>query len=506
MEGISHEAFSLAGHLKLSKLIVFYDSNNITIEGSTALACSDDVKKRFQSYGWRVLETDAHDFDQIEKAIRRAKREKEKPVLIISYSHIGKGSPNKEDTASAHGEPLGVDEVKASKASLGLPVDQDFFVPDNVRTMFESRKNSLDRKAKSWRRKFNKHCGANPEFAARWSSFWNDELPHDWNAVLPAFEAGAGVASRSASGTVLQALTTALPQLVGGSADLAPSNKTYINAATSVKPGSFDGKNLHFGIREHAMGAMLNGMALHGGLRVFGATFFVFADYLRPAIRLASLMKLPVIYVFTHDSFYVGEDGPTHEPVEHIASLRSMPGMTVIRPADATETGAAWAAALKNKNGPTALLFTRQNLTTLDRSEKYPAAANLEKGAYVLSQSGEGIPDLILIASGSELGIAIEAAGRLAGRCNVRVVSAPSLDLFEKQESAYKEQVLPSACTRRLAIEAGVSFGWDRYVGPAGKMLCLNRFGASAPYKVLAEKFGFTADNVRKMAEDLLNG
>ncbi len=495
MEGLSHEALSLAGHLKLNKLVLFYDDNSITIEGKTSLAYSDDARKRLQSYGFNVIAIDAHDYDQIEKAIRKAGRSKDKPTAIICTSHIGFGSPNKVDTSAVHGEPLGDEEVALTKAAIGLPADQPFYVPQAAYDLFQKQAARMKRKANQWLRLHAAHGKANPEFAAQWDAFYNDVIPEDLEAQLPVFAAGTADATRSSSGKVIQALAKALPQFVGGSADLAPSTKTLISGGGSVAPGDFAGRNLHFGVREHAMAGLMNGIALHGGLRVFGATFFVFVDYCRPSVRLASIMHLPVIYVFTHDSFYVGEDGPTHEPVEQLASLRCMPGITVIRPSDPTETAAAWATAIRNKRGPTALLLTRQNLNVIDRT-RYPAAANLAKGGYVLCQTGEGIPDVILLASGSEVELALEAAEALRGACVIRVVSMPSWELFEQQPASYRAEVLPVECRRRMAIEAGVPMGWERYIGAEGETLCLAHFGASAPYKVLAEQFGFTTANV----------
>lgn len=495
MEGLSHEAFSLAGHLELNKLIVFFDSNRITIEGSTDLACSDDVKKRFQGYGWNVIEIDGHDFEQIEKGIRKAKREKTRPTIVITRTSIGKGSPNKQDTASAHGEPIGEEEIVLTKRNIGLPEDQKFYVPDRVREVFAKRQKATKRLARKWSRQFKEYTANNSEKAAVWNLSMKGELPSNLDAVLPEFEVGSSLASRAASGKVIQSLTSAVPFLVGGSADLAPSTKTLINDAESIAPGKFAGKNFHFGIREHAMGSIMNGIALHGGFRVFGATFFVFSDYCRPAIRLAALMGLPVIYVFTHDSFYVGEDGPTHQPIEHAAALRCIPGLTVLRPADPTETGAAWVAALENKEGPTAILLTRQNLPVIDRSV-YPSASETKKGAYILSQTGEGTPELILIASGSEVALAKDAADSLANELNVRVVSMPSWELFEAQPEEYREHVLPKECSSRLAIEAGVSMGWGKYVGASGSVLAMDHFGASAPYAVLEKEFGYTVENV----------
>ncbi len=503
MEGISHEAFSLAGHLGLNKLIVFYDSNHITIEGKTDLAYSDDVRKRFLGYRWNVLEIDGHNVEEIEKAILAAKGEKERPTLIIAHTHIGQGAPNLHDSHKAHGEPLGAEEVKASKRNLGLPEDQDFFVPDSVRELFAARARELESRVAAWDADFKRYAAAYPDLARLWDACLKQDLPADLEKQMPVFDVAKPEATRVSSGKVIQKLAKAMPWLVGGSADLSPSTKTLIDGAPSVLPGQFDGRNLHFGVREHAMAAMLNGMALHGGFRVYGATFFVFSDYCRPSVRLSAIMRLPVIYVFTHDSFYVGEDGPTHEPIEHAASYRCMPNVSVIRPADATETSAAWLAALKNTTGPTLLLLTRQNLPVIDRAT-HPAASSLEKGAYTLWQSAPGAPQMILIASGSEVSLAMSAAKELANEAVVRVVSMPSWDLFEKQSQAYKDEVLPPACTARLAIEAGISMGWHKYVGPKGSVLGVDHYGASAPFKVIAEKFGFTPDNVVKRARALI--
>jgi transketolase len=503
MEGLSHEAFALAGHLALNRLIVFYDYNHITIEGATDLAYSDDVKRRFQSYHWNVIEIDGHDYDAIEKAIRKAKREKNRPTIIITHTRIGKGSPNKEGTSSSHGEPLGDEEVILTKRALGLPENESFFVPDAVRELFAARARSLKRKASKWQREWKKYASEHADWAARWKQFFEDEIPEDLESCLPAFATDTPVATRSASGKVIQALAEALPQFVGGSADLAPSTKTLIDGADSVGRGSYAGRNFHFGIREHAMTAMLNGIVLHGGLRPFGATFFVFLDYCRPSVRLAAIMGLPVIYVFTHDSYNVGEDGPTHQPVEQLASLRCIPNMTVIRPSDPGETGPAWLAALRNKEGPTALLLTRQNLAVIDRT-RYADASNLAKGGYVLWQSGEGVPDVIILASGSEVGISAEAAERLATTCNVRIVSMPSMELFAKQEPSYRDAVLPAACTQRLVVEAGVEQGWGRYLGSEGRSITMTDFGSSGPYQLLAEKFRFTADNIVAVVNEML--
>jgi len=503
MEGLSHEACSLAGHLGLNKLIMFYDSNRITIEGSTDLSCSDNAKKRFQAYNWNVIEINAHDCEEIEKAIRKARREKSRPTIIITRSHIAHGSPNKHDMASAHGEPLGEDEVRASKRNLGLPENEKFHVPERVSALFQNRRKILARKALRWERDFSKYSEAYPEKVRQWRNHFQDNLPENLEEFLPAFDITKPIATRAASARVIQEIVKAVPQLVGGSADLAPSTKTLIDGSDSVGPGAFGGRNLHFGVREHAMCAALNGMTLHGGLRAFGATFLVFADYCRPSIRLAALMKLPVIYVFSHDSFYVGEDGPTHQPVEQLASLRCMPNITLIRPSDATETGVAWLTALRNKTGPTALLLTRQNLPVIDRSN-YADAAGLAKGAYTLWQSEKGDPDVVLIASGSEIDLALQSTTELSREYNVRVVSMPSWELFERQTEDYRHSVIPPACAVKLAIEAGASTGWERYTGKRDHALCIVHFGASAPYEILSEKFGFTVANVVSTVKKLI--
>jgi transketolase len=503
MEGISHESFSIAGHLGLNKLVVFYDCNRITIEGHTDLAFSEDVRKRFLGYKWNVLEIDGHNFDEIEKAILAAKAEQERPTLVITHTHIAHGSPNLHDSHKAHGEPLGADEIKLTKKALGMPEHEDFHVPDAVRELFATRARELEAKVGAWEAEFRKYAAAYPELAKAWEAGRTQALPADIEKLMPVFDVAKPEATRVASGKCMQKLAKALPWFVGGSADLAPSTKTFLDGYPSVLPGKLEGRNLHFGIREHGMAAVLNGMQLHGGFRVFGATFFVFSDYCRPSVRLSALMHQPVIYVFTHDSFYVGEDGPTHEPIEHIASFRCMPNVSILRPGDATETAAAWIAALKNTTGPTLLLLTRQNLPVIDRAT-HPAASNVEKGAYTLWQSAPGAPGLILIGSGSEVSLALEAAKELAKDTVVRVVSMPSWDLFEKQSEAYQAEVLPPGCERRVAVEAGCTMGWERYVGARGRIVGINHYGASAPFKVLAEKFGFTAANVIRVAREVL--
>ena len=501
-EGISHEACSLAGHLKLGKVVLFYDDNGITIEGHTSLSMSDDAKKRFQAYNWNVLEIDGHDFDQIDRAIRKAMRPSDRPTVVICKTHIGKGSPNKQDSHEAHGAPLGEEEVKLTKRALGMPEEALFHVPDDVRVLFAERAAKMKRAQGKWKRIFKLWTKANPQGAKQWKTAHDDTLPADIESVLPAFDASKPLATRSASGVVLNALAQAVPHLVGGSADLAPSNMTWLKDMGEIKPGDFAGRNIHFGIRELAMAAVMNGVQAHGGFRIFGGTFFVFSDYCRPAMRLAALMGLPVIYVYTHDSFYVGEDGPTHEPVEQIAALRCMPNMTVIRPSDPTETAAAWVAALKNRKGPTALLLTRQNMKVLNRNA-YPPAASLEKGAYTLWQNGLGTPDLTIIATGSEVEIALEAAQQIEDR-SVRVVSMPSWELFAKQNQTYRDRILDPACPRRLIVEAGSAFGWERFATRQTAMITLDTFGASGPFSELAKLFGFTAENVLAKARELL--
>jgi transketolase len=500
MEGISHEAASIAGHLGLGKLIYLYDDNEITIEGDTALTFSEDTRQRFEAYGWHVQAVDGHDRSAVAEAIRQARAETERPSLIICRTHIGYGSPNRQDTAKAHGEPLGPDEVKLTKEAMGWPTDAQFLIPDEVQAQFRKALDQGAEAQKSWADLFARYEKAHPDPAAEWQRRMAGELPDGWQEALPSFTPEDGpIATRAVGGKVMAALAQILPEMVGGSADLHPSTKTYLSAYPAVQKGKYEGRNLHFGIREHAMGAIINGMALHGGLRPYGATFFVFSDYMRPTIRLASLMHLPVIYVFTHDSIFVGEDGPTHEPVEHLASLRIIPGLTVFRPADANETVAAWKATVEHSDGPVALLLSRQKLPVLEQA----SAEGVARGGYVLSDTEN--PQVILMASGSEVEVVLAAQKLLAEEgIAARVVSMPSWELFEAQSQEYRDAVLPPEVTARVAVEAAVPLGWERYVGPQGKIIGMNRFGASAPYKVLAEKFGFTADNVVTAAKDSL--
>jgi transketolase len=497
MEGVASEAASLAGHLGLNKLVYLYDDNRVTIEGSTNLAFSEDVGRRFEAYGWRVQHVDGNDLQAVEIALRTAQAEACQPTLLIARTHIAYGSPHKQDSAEAHGAPLGEEEVRLTKKALGWPADARFYIPDVALTHFRRALDAGSTAQARWRESFTAYERAYPELAQEWQRVMHGELPAGWEGHLPTFEPSAGpMATRQASGKVLNNLAPYMAELVGGSADLAPSNLTYLAGLGDFSATNRGGRNLHFGVREHAMGSILSGMALHGGLRVYGGTFLVFSDYMRPAIRLAALMELPVTYVFTHDSIGLGEDGPTHQPVEHLAALRSIPHLTVIRPADANETTAAWKVALQNRKGPVALILTRQKLPILDPTLQ-ATAAGLEHGAYVVADASGSKADLILIGTGSEVALAIEARTVLEAQgIGTRVVSMPSWELFEAQPQRYQEAVLPPAVTARLAIEAGVAQGWCRYVGPQGDVLSVERFGASAPYQVLFREFGFTVENI----------
>jgi transketolase len=504
MEGISSEAASLAGHLQLNNLIYFYDDNHISIEGSTQLAFTEDRGKRFEAYGWFVQKVeDGNDLAAIEAAIQAAEAEKNRPSIIMVRTHIGYGSPNKHDTAEAHGSPLGVEEVKLTKENLGWPLEPAFLVPDEAREHFRKALEKGRELEAAWEAKMSAYRQEFPELAAEWDRYTRGELTPGWKDKIPVFSpTEKPMATRQASGKVLNAISPVLPTLLGGSADLAPSTDTLIKGEKDFEPGSFGGRNFHFGVREHAMGSILNGMAV-SGLIPYGATFFVFSDYLRPALRLSALMEAHAIYVFTHDSVFLGEDGPTHEPIEHLAACRAIPHLSLVRPADANETAVAWRVALEHK-GPVALILTRQALPIFDRA-KYGSADGLEKGAYVLADAKDKKPQLILIATGSEVATALDAYNKLTTEgVAVRLVSMPSWDLFEKQPQSYRDEVLPPTVTARLAVEAGVTFGWERYVGAKGAVHGINRFGASAPYKLIAEKLGFTGDNIAKLAHDLL--
>lgn len=491
MEGVSYEAASLAGHWGLGRLIVVYDSNEITIEGSTDLAFSEDAAARFAACGWHVQRVDGHDCDAIEAALAAARDEKARPSLVIAKTRIAKGSPGREGSEESHGAPLGDDEVKKTKANLGCDPDGTFCVNERVYEIFAMRRKELESEYDAWRTMFDKKVKG--ELKKRWDRFFDAVDADSLRGALPVFETGKSVATRSAGGKVLEALFRELPNIVGGSADLAPSNKSFVKGYNETGRGAI-GRNIHFGIREHAMGAIQNGIAYYGGFIPYSATFFVFMDYMRPPVRLAALSRLRSIYVFTHDSFFVGEDGPTHQPVEHLAVARAIPGLTVIRPADAEETREAWLAALSGEAGPTAILLTRQDIPVLERGAD--GARGLHRGAYVLWDPKRAL-DIIFLASGSEVHIALEAAKELeASGIGARVVSFPSWEMFEKQPGGYRESVLPAAVGRRAVIEAGLSMGWERYAGAGALYVTLERFGASAPAQVLAGRFGFTKDNI----------
>lgn len=502
MEGISHEACSLAGRLALDRLVLVYDSNGITIEGSTDLAVADDAKKRFESYGWKVYECDGHDFAAIDRTYRKALRTERQPTLIIAKTHIGFGAPGKQDTAGVHGAPLGAEALAGLKSALGFDPAASFAVEQDVYDLFASRSAAMHRLFLRWKKTFAEWEKSNPEKAAARNAAYSNVLPKDIASKLPAFDPAKPVATRNACGDVMNALAAEVPYLVGGSADLAPSNKTYLKDAGDIAPGSYSGRNFHFGIRELAMTAIVNGITAHGGWRAYGATFAVFSDYCKPALRLAALMKTPSIFVFSHDSFYVGEDGPTHEPIEQLASLRSMPNVRTWRPADARETGFAWLEMLRRTDGPSCIFTSRQNLPVLEEAN----ADGLARGGYILFGNAP-MPELVFIASGSEVSIALDAAKTLASEGKlVRVVSMPSLELFLKQSEGYRDGVIPPDCKRRVIVEAGVRFGWDRFIVDQEftRFITMENFGASGPYKTLAERFGFTAARVLSTAREIL--
>lgn len=504
MEGINHESASLAGHLKLGKIIYLYDDNEISIEGSTDLAFTENVPERFRSYGWFVQEIDAHDRGAIDSAIRAAQEETERPSLIISHAHIAYGSPNKQDSESAHGAPLGDEEVRLTKVAMDWPPEGAFFVPTEALEHFCEAVDEGQSTEAEWRELFERYRDAFPEEARLLETMLAGDLPAGWTESLPQFAPEDGpIATRAASGEVLNAIASALPTLVGGSADLAPSTKTLLKGYDDFQAETPAGRNLRFGVREHGMGSLLNGMALHGGLIPYGGTFFVFSDYMRPPVRLAALMEQRVVFVWTHDSVWIGEDGPTHQPVEHLAAVRAIPNLVVIRPADANETSAAWRVAIERSQGPTALILTRQKLPVLVET-RGDASETVGRGAYVLADTA-GTPDVIMIATGSEVHLALDARDMLADRdISARVVSMPSWELFDSQPAEYRDRVLPPDVTARLAIEAGVAQGWCKYTGSGGDVMSIERFGASAPYKVLVERFGFTAEAVVKRVERLL--
>lgn len=501
MEGISSEAMSLAGTLGLDKLIVLYDSNNISIEGSTDIAFTEDVKKRFEAFGFQTLVVeDGNDLEEIGKAIEEAKADKTRPSMITVKTQIGYGCPAKQGKASAHGEPLGEENVAALKENLGFPADKDFYVPDEVYANYNEIVERLGKEEEKWNALFAEYCARYPEMKELWDKYHDEKAGEKFldDEDFWAYEDKAE-ATRNLSGVMINRIKEKMPNFIGGSADLAPSNKTNMKDAGDFSKEDYSGRNLHFGVREIAMAAIGNGLALHGGLRPYVATFFVFSDYTKPMARLAAIMGLPLTYVFTHDSIGVGEDGPTHEPIEQLAMLRSLPNFNVFRPADATETAAAWYYAVSNTTTPTALALTRQNLPQLAGSSKEAL-----KGGYVIADSEKETPDAIIIASGSEVALAVEAKAELAkeGK-DVRVVSMPCMDLFEQQSAEYKESVLPLSVRKRVAVEALSDFGWGKYVGLDGKTICMNGFGASAPYSVLFKKYGFTTENVVETVRSL---
>ncbi|MCX5717925.1 MAG: transketolase [Nitrospirae bacterium] len=521
MEGIASEAASLAGHFKLGKLIYLYDNNHISLSGETKLTFTEDVCKRFEAYGWHIqLVEDGNDIETVSEAVKKAQEETERPSLISVRTHIGYGSPHKQDTFEVHGSPLGHDEVTATKKNLGWPLEPKFYIPEEAITQFRKAVDRGARLESEWKDKFNSYGKTYPELASEWDNMMNFKFPDTWEKDIPVFPPDSkSIATRSVSGKVMNEIANHIPSLIGGSADLNPSTNTELKGKGNFQfPDSADknvqgavsgewgygGANIAFGVREHAMGAISNGMALHGGLIPFAGTFLIFSDYMRPAIRLAALMKLHVIYVFTHDSIALGEDGPTHQPVEQLLSLRAIPGLAVIRPADANEVAEAWKTAVTHKHGPVALILTRQKVPVIDRN-KYESAEGLKKGAYILADSAPDNPEIILIATGSEVHIAVGAYERLkTENIKTRIVNMASWELFEEQSEDYKNKVLPPDIKARVSVEAGSTHGWHKYIGMDGIAIGVDHFGASAPGEILLEKFGFTVENIIKRAKKLL--
>ncbi len=505
MEGISSEAASLAGHLRLGNIIMLYDDNEISIDGSTNLTFTEDRGARFEAFGWHVQRiTDGNDVDAIDDAIRKAKHDS-RPSLIICRTHIGYGLPTKQDTSKAHGEPVGVEELQAAKKNLGWPIEPDFYIPDDVLEHYRAIGKKGAQIEDAWNASFESYANDYPELAAEYGRRMKGNRCQGWDEDLPEFPPDEkGLATRVASGKIINALAKKIPELMGGSADLTPSNKTWIEGSPSFQAESPEGRNIHFGVREHAMAGIINGLAAHGGIIPFGATFLMFSDYMRPSIRLSALSRHGSIWVFTHDSIGVGEDGPTHQPIEHLAALRTIPNLVLIRPGDANEVRETWKIAISRRDGPTLLVLTRQNVPTLDRS-LFNSASNTSRGAYVLRDYGES-PRIILMASGSEVELIVRAAEKLhEKKIEVRVVSFPSWELFESQSQEYRDSVLPPRVTARLAVEAGVSQGWSQWIGENGDTICVDKFGASAPAKVLFEKYGFTVENVIDHVQRLIN-
>lgn len=503
MEGISHEAASMAGHLKLGKLIYLYDANRISIDGSTDLSFTEDVSKRFEAYGWQVLSCDGHDRKAISSAIEEAQKEGSKPSLIVCHTHIGFGSPSKQDSESSHGSPLGADEVKATKVNLGLDPNLEFHVPKEVYDLMRQAISKGKNEQADWDQLLEITAKTDSQRMAELQRRITGQLPTGWTDHLPEFPANPkGLASRKAFGDVLNATCSALPELLGGSADLTGSNNTFMSGQGVYTPSTPEGRNFHYGVREHAMGAAMNGMALHGGVRPFGGTFLVFADYCRPAIRLAALSHIPAIYIFTHDSIGLGEDGPTHQPIEHLASLRAMPNVQVLRPADANEVAICWKMALEHTSGPSLLILTRQNLPTLERSDSADVK-QAEKGAYVVGDVKPVDSDIILMATGSEVSAALKASEHLADQgIKVAVISMPSWEAFRRQPQEWKEQILPSSVKRKVSIEAASTMGWIEWTGSEGYQIGINHFGASAPAETLFDEFGLTPEKITKRILD----
>ncbi len=505
MEGITSEAASLAGHLGLGRLICIYDDNSISIEGNTDITFTENVEERFNAYNWHVVTvSDGNDLNEIKNALVKSQQESEKPSLVILKTHIAYGSPNKQDTSDAHGAPLGEEEIRLTKKNLNWPEEPDFYVPDEAVTQCNKCIEKGIASEDLWQNLFLNYTKANPELAEQWVDEISGFLKKGWDSDIPEFSPGdAPVATRAASGKVLNAIAGKITSLMGGSADLAPSNKTILDNSPEFQKGSYEGRNIRFGVREHAMGAIMSGMYLHHGIRPFGGTFLVFSDYMRSSIRAAALMGLPLIYVFTHDSIAVGEDGPTHQPVEHLAALRAIPNLLVIRPADAEETAIAWKIAIKTSDRPIALILSRQKLPVLKKPDT-DLYALMTNGAYIISDCKEK-PELILIATGSEVHICIEAQENLSKKnISVRVVSMPSWETFEETSKGYRERVLPSDVTARIAVEAGISMGWDKYTGTSGIIIGVDRFGASAPGQTVLDNFGFTSENIVSKAMTLL--
>jgi transketolase len=510
MVGISHEAASLAGHLKLSKLIVLYDSNRISIDGSTDLTMTEDVGARFEAYGWQVQTIDGHSRTRVAQAIEHAQADTERPSLIVCQTHIGFGSPNKQGSASSHGAPLGKDEVALTKQALGWPESPTFYVPEEVARSMGRAVEIGKQRQQAWEDLMRRYRQEYPDLAQLWDQMWSKQCPEQIDALLPVFEPDEkGLATRSASGKAINALADAIPGLLGGSADLHGSNNTLIKNSGPLQDDSITNRNIYYGVREHAMGAMMNGMTLHGGIIPYGGTFLIFSDYMRPAIRMAAMMKLQTIFVFSHDSIGVGEDGPTHQPIEQLSSLRLIPNLHVIRPADPAETAQAWRAALEYSNGPTALVLTRQVVPMLEPRDNHPKygalapASGLRRGGYVLSSPEN--PDVILIASGSEVALALDAAHLLAEQqIAARVVSMPCREVFAQQDQAYRDSVLPPHITARVVIEAGTPMSWETYAGPQGRIIGIDGFGASGPYKEVFEQFGFTPERVAAEAAEVV--